>query len=204
MPASLKIKGPGLVKLQAVAKQLSERPHVKVGVLQNAQATTSTRTTKTASTSRSREQAPERKGKVTRARGNKSPGTTTTASSKTVNRGGGELTNAELMAIHEFGAPRAGIPSRSVLRATADRMRQTWLGMLERVVRGAVAGKIDLITALDLVGLKATADMVKTIRNGIPPPLKPATIAAKGSTKPLIDTSRLLQSIGHQVVRSSR
>lgn len=115
-----------------------------------------------------------------------------------------EFTNAELMAIHEYGAPRAGIPARSVLRATADAQRQKWLVMLERVIRGAVAGKLDLLTALDLVGLKATADMVATIRRGVAPPLLPATIKAKGSSKPLIDTGRLVQSLGHEVVRSSR
>lgn len=161
MPASLKIKGTGLAKLIAISKQLSERPHVKVGVLQKG-------------------------GK------NDRPATDT------------ELTNAELMAIHEFGAPRAGIPSRSVLRATADAKRQQWLAMLERVIRGAVAGKIDLLTALDLVGLKATADMVATVRKGVAPPLLPATIKAKGSSKPLIDSGRLVQSLGHEVVRSSR
>lgn len=158
MPASLRIKGQGLAKLLAVAKQLGNRPHVKVGVLQKG-------------------------GKSARA---------------------GEFTNAELMAIHEFGAPRAGIPSRSVLRATADAQRQKWMAMLEKVIRGAVAGKIDLLTALDLVGLKATADMVATVRKGVAPPLLPATIKAKGSSKPLIDSGRLVQSFGHEVVRSSR
>lgn len=158
MPASLKVKGPGLAKLQTLAKQLTERPHVKVGVLQKG-------------------------GKAARA---------------------GEFTNAELMAIHEFGAPRAGIPARSVLRATADAQRAKWMAMLERAIRGAVAGKIDLLSALDLVGLRATADMAATIRRGLDPPLKPATVKRKGSSKPLIDTGRLLQSLGHEVVRSSR
>lgn len=179
MKTSLRVKGPGLAKLQTLARQLSERPHVKVGVLQNSKGGGATSTSKT------------------------KKGSTSKSSSKTINRGGGELTNADLMAIHEFGAPRAGIPARSVLRATADAQRAKWMAMLERVVRGAVAGKVDLLTALDLVGLKATADMVAAVRKGIAPPLKSATIKAKGSSKPLIDTGRLVMSLGHEVVRSS-
>lgn len=119
---------------------------------------------------------------------------------------GPDLTNAELATIHEFGAPRAGVPERSFLRSTADLKRREWLALLVKVLQAAVDGKTTVQVALELVGQKAVADVVARIRNGagIPPPLKPATIAAKGSTRPLVDTGRLVQSIGYEVVRPGR
>jgi hypothetical protein len=65
---------------------------------------------------------------------------------------GPELTNAELMAIHEFGAPRATVP-----------------------------------------------DLRAHVRAGLEPPLQPATIRRKGSSTPLIDSGRLLQSFAYEV-----
>lgn len=112
-----------------------------------------------------------------------------------------ELSMAELGAIHEFGAPRAGIPERSFLRATADAKRLEWMALFERALRLAVAGRLTLDQAMGLVGQQAVADIVARIRDGagIPPPLKPATIAAKGSTRPLVDTGRLVQAISYEV-----
>jgi len=112
-----------------------------------------------------------------------------------------ELSQAELAAIHEFGAPRAGIPERSFLRATADLKRVEWMALFERALRLVVAGRLTLDQAMGLVGQQAVADIVARIREGagIPPPLKPATIAAKGSDRPLVDTGRLVQAISYEV-----
>ena len=110
-----------------------------------------------------------------------------------------ELTNAELAAIHEYGAPRANIPERSFLRATADAKRQEWLALMERGLRLAVAGRLSVKASLSLVGEQAVADIRTRIRSHIPPPLQPATVARKGSSVPLVDTSRLLMSIAYEV-----
>jgi len=117
----------------------------------------------------------------------------------------GELTNVELGVIHEYGAPRAGIPERSWLRATADLKRREWLALLERALKVALRGKLTVDQALEVVGQKAVADIQARIRRGagIPPPLQPATIAAKGSTRPLVDTGRFVQGISYQVVRGA-
>lgn len=112
-----------------------------------------------------------------------------------------DLTQAELAAIHEFGAPRANVPERSFLRATADAKRLEWLALLERTLRLVTAGRLDLEAALGIVGQKAVADVVARIRRGagIPPPLQPETIQRKGSDRPLVDTGRLVQSITYEV-----
>jgi phage gpG-like protein len=131
-----------------------------------------------------------------------------TGSGASVGRGDGStLSNVELAAIHEFGAPRAGIPQRSFLRDTADLKRDEWIAFLVRALKVVVAGRMPLETALDLTGQRAVADVLARIRQGkgIPPlPLAPATIKAKKSSRPLVDTGRLVQSIAYQVVRKAR
>jgi hypothetical protein len=116
----------------------------------------------------------------------------------------GELTMPELAAIHEFGAPRAAIPERSFLRATADAKRREWLALLERGLRAALAERLTVEQAFGLTAQRAVADIVARIRSGagIPPPLQPATVRRKGSTRPLVDTGRLVQSISYSIKRS--
>lgn len=112
-----------------------------------------------------------------------------------------QLSMAELGAIHEFGAPRANIPERSFLRATADAKRLEWMALLERSLRLAVAGRLTVDQAMGIVGQQAVADVVARIREGagIPPPLQQATIDRKGSSRPLVDTGRLVQAISYEV-----
>lgn len=119
---------------------------------------------------------------------------------------GSDLTMAELAAIHEFGAPRANIPERSFLRSTADKHRMAWLLLLQRTMKAIKSGRLDLsvFQALEIVGEKAVADIRATIRAGIAPALAESTIARKGSTLPLVDTGRMLQSITFEVVKEGR
>ena len=112
----------------------------------------------------------------------------------------------ELATIHEFGAPRAGIPQRSFLRDTADLKREAWLKTAERLVKLIARGKLTVERALGLLGEKASGDVKRRIKSGtgIPPELQPATIRAKGSSRPLVDTGRLVNSISYQVVAPKR
>ena len=97
----------------------------------------------------------------------------------------------ELAAIHEFGSPAAHIPERSFIRATINNKRgeindaiemivvRSMKSLLKRPVLHAgdvqeAAGK-----ALGQLGVKVVSMMRATIRAGIAPPLKPATIRAK-------------------------
>ncbi len=105
---------------------------------------------------------------------------------------------AEIAAFHEFGT--STVPERSFLRATfyghaAGELR-TMVGKLTKAV---FAGRMDEAQALGLLGTWAAARVKQTIRNGIAPALEPATIKAKGSSLPLVDTGQLINSITHVV-----
>lgn len=113
---------------------------------------------------------------------------------------GGGLRNVDLAVIHEFGAPAAGIPERSFIRAPFAANRQKYLGNLGRAIAGVYKGKLPMRTALLLVADQMASDQRKAIAAGIPPPNSPATIKRKGSSKPLIDTGQLRQSLASDVV----
>jgi hypothetical protein len=115
----------------------------------------------------------------------------------------GGLTNAELMVIHEYGSPAAGIPERAPIRRTIDEKRESYVtGLIPRLMRALTDRKISISDALDLMGLQMSNDVKRTITTGegVPPPLSPTTIARKGSSRPLVDTGRLLASITYAVV----
>lgn len=102
----------------------------------------------------------------------------------------GGIRNVELAAIHEFGA---GVPERSFVRATVDRERSQIIRLLDRVGRAQGA---DIRRKLGLLGLKVRGLMIRTIDQSIGiEPNAPSTIARKGSSRPLIDTGQLKNSI---------
>lgn len=118
----------------------------------------------------------------------------------------GETTLAELAAIHEFGAPRAGIPSRSFLRRTFtdEQGRDALSKFLTRIGTQVVRDTIEIGEALEQLGAWGVAQVKRRIKANIPPPLKPATIKAKtvGGKKgetPLIDTGQLINAITWEV-----
>lgn len=119
----------------------------------------------------------------------------------------GETTLAELAAIHEFGAPRAGIPARSFLRQTfADEEGHTALSkFLTRIATGVVKDRIEPRDGLEQLGMWAVAQIKKRIKAHIPPPLQPETIKRKlskygaGGSTPLVATGQLLNSITSEV-----
>lgn len=196
MRAVVSKKGKGLERLLAMAKQMERKPFVKVGVLGDARGSVRTSTKKAVSVKRNKE------GKITGARSSFGAGTRTTTSTASLNRGAGELTNIELATIHEFGAPAAGIPSRPFLRSTFDAKKAAWNSLMARLITKVVAGHLDVVAALELVGQRAAGDVRNRItQGGNFVPNKPATIRRKGSSKPLIDKGLLLQSISHQVVQ---
>lgn len=105
------------------------------------------------------------------------------------------ITNAALAAIHEFGAPAAGIPERSFLRSTISRENKKYLKLLQNAGKNALA-KVPAKKSLEILGEIVVADVRKTIDRSIGlKPLKAATVARKGSSKPLIDTGQLKGSI---------
>lgn len=110
-------------------------------------------------------------------------------------------TNAEIGAAHEFGT--STIPERSWLRSTfRDPAKREQLRKLQaRLLRELMNGRITVVQAMGLLGAWAMGAIKLTItRDGHFAPLKPATIARKGSTKPLIDTGQMVGAITWAVI----
>lgn len=107
---------------------------------------------------------------------------------------GDNIDPVDLIVIHEFGTSK--IPERAPLRTGADANQATIADLLEAAVTLGTAGQMDANQALDTVAVGAEALFKNHITmNNLPPPNAPATIAAKGSSHPLIDTGQMVGSI---------
>ena len=107
-----------------------------------------------------------------------------------------DVMNTFLAMVHEFGL---GVPERSFIRSTVDEKRLVYMKFIKALAGKVALGVMTKKQALMLLGAKVEADMKRTIRAGIDPPNSPSTIAAKGSSKPLIDTGQLVSSIDYEV-----
>lgn len=110
----------------------------------------------------------------------------------------GELTNAVLGAIHEFG--RGRVPERSFLRSTFDDNRSEYQRELDRIGGeffddGRIKGE------LMILGEEFRGDVVRTIQAGIPPGLQPQSLVDRpgSGTTPLWATGQLVNSITSDV-----
>jgi len=114
---------------------------------------------------------------------------------------GSTLTNAEIGAVHEYGATVGStvIPQRSFLRSTVDRHQTRYLGILRAVGAAALSGNGTLRDGLELLGEVVVGDVKQAIADGIAPPNAPATVARKGSSTPLIHHGQLRNSISSEV-----
>lgn len=110
------------------------------------------------------------------------------------------VANVDVALWQEFGTDK--IPSRSFIRAPFEANKQKYLGALRELLPKVIDGKMTITRALKLIGLAMATDMKKAILTGegIPPPNAPSTIAAKGSSRPLVDTGQLVRSITSAVV----
>ena len=107
----------------------------------------------------------------------------------------GGLTTGYIAAIHELGA---GVERRSWLRDWVEPNRKKISEFLGQAMKAMSAG-VTANRALGVLGAWAQGEIQKRISNGIPPALKPSTIAQKGSSTPLIDTGQLRTSITYEV-----
>lgn len=109
----------------------------------------------------------------------------------------GELNNAQLMAIHEFGTEH--VPERAPIRKTMAKNGDGYGSMFEKAIMGVLAGKSDADLILNRIGAQVAGDVVGEIQSGIEPALSLQTVKRKGSDRPLIDTGALVQSISYEV-----
>lgn len=106
----------------------------------------------------------------------------------------GQITNAQLGAIHEFGL---GVPRRSFLRDWLDENEAQIVQRMQQAIADTARDKNS--NALELVGIWAVGQVQLRIADNIPPPLAESTIARKGSSVALIDTGQLRSSISSEV-----
>lgn len=116
------------------------------------------------------------------------------------------ISMGRLAGVHEFGAAiqmQWGvllIPERSFIRASVAENDRAYSDLVERYATAVLEGRMSEDRALGRLGARAAADMQRKISKGVDPANAPSTITAKGSSKPLVDTGRLRQSITFLVV----
>ena len=71
-----------------------------------------------------------------------------------------------------------------------------WPGAIERLI---VENNYDAAKTLGQIGEAIAGQLRQSIIDTNEPPLKPATIARKGSSKPLVDTGVMLNSVSFEV-----
>ena len=113
--------------------------------------------------------------------------------------------NAELAAIHTFGSIKRNIPPRPFMQETAKadgqtvkEMRVTQGKLLPHLQRGALTVK----GYLAAIGEVYAGGIKRSIHDGNWKENAPRTIARKKSSKPLLDTLQMVNSVTHREVIS--
>ena len=114
---------------------------------------------------------------------------------------GSSMTLAELMLIHEYGTPT--IPARAPIAKTMIARRRDIAELQVRMCKRILAGTLTARRGLELMGVQIVAWIKETIVAGLEPANAPSTIAAKKSSKPLVDHGQLLNSIHYEVVEAA-
>lgn len=97
----------------------------------------------------------------------------------------------------EFGTQT--VPQRSWCRGWFDERQDFIRATLQTQVQQVMTGKRPIEQAAERIALAFEGDCKARIVRHIPPPLAPATVKAKGSSTPLIDTGQLIQSVRGRV-----
>lgn len=108
---------------------------------------------------------------------------------------------ASLALIHERGSAANNIPARPFMKQTRQRAEGRFSRLLRRLYKQVVDGKVRPFDGLSKLGMAYEGEMKNTFTTGSFTPNKPATIKRKGSSRPLIDTGHLRQSITSKVVK---
>lgn len=108
-----------------------------------------------------------------------------------------QLTTAQVAFWNEFGTKT--IPERSFLRSTVAENESKYIKLDERLIGLIIDGKLDTKQASEVLGQQVKKDVQQKIVDLHTPPNSPKTIAAKGSSNPLIDTGQMRQSIDYVV-----
>jgi len=104
----------------------------------------------------------------------------------------------------ENGGNKWFIPPRPFIRGFIDGKRELIQKTLDKLAKLVTEGKLTAETAMARLGEFGQSGVKSYIRNGVFTPNASSTIAKKGSSKPLIDTTKnLIPAIRYQVLHQS-
>jgi len=101
-------------------------------------------------------------------------------------------------AVQEFGAPYKGIPERPFVRTSFDDNYDALQEFKKKEASLVIQGKQSAMTAIQKIGEWMTNKTKLKINSNIPPELADETIKRKRSTRTLIDTAQMLNSVQHE------
>jgi len=129
----------------------------------------------------------------------------------------GGLTNAQIAAVHEFGAPSVNIPERSFIRSTFAKNQKGYITDLGNALKKVFEKRFTVDQAFNAIGAKMATDIKKAVTVGpeIPPPNTPVVLKRKmakgtkhkknsstfGEVRTLIDTGRMIASVSWALVK---
>jgi len=99
---------------------------------------------------------------------------------------------------NEFGTSK--IPARSFMRTYFEENKNKLAALGQDLYADVLLGKKDCKKALSMLGEYAKTGIIKKIDAIYEPANKSSTIKQKGSSKPLIDSGQMRQSITHEEV----
>lgn len=110
-----------------------------------------------------------------------------------------KINMATLFALHVYGVPTRGIPQRDPLRPPLIANAQRYTDLLAIGLKNALSDGTDPKIVYEKIGIVATNDVKDYFITGNFKALSEKTIKAKGSSKPLLDTGELRNSISYEV-----
>lgn len=119
-----------------------------------------------------------------------------------------EATIGEIASVHEYGfmgkdknGRKMNIPERSFIRSSFDTHSDDVAKDGEKAIHQVVALETSPNAALDAIGMQSVSYIEQYMRKMTDPPLKKATIKAKGSSELLKDTGNLREAIDYEIER---
>ena len=103
---------------------------------------------------------------------------------------------AMVAAIQNFGAPAVNIPARPFFSNMVREKSPRWGQSLGNLLK---ASDYDSQTAMESMGLGIAGQLQQSIQDTNSPKLADSTIAAKGFSKPLIETGHMQNSVDYDV-----
>lgn len=106
---------------------------------------------------------------------------------------------AMIGAVHQFGSETRGIPARPWLDKGVEAGADRYQAIAKKSVTRVLTGKLSVPSYYRILGEAGSASVKNYIRTATFVPLSPYTIKKKKSSKPLIDTGQMRNSVTYEV-----